>query len=233
MKFTVGFIANKSRKHIFGLAHDCGMDFINTIKKDFNIENVSAKDIRIKKECPRWVKSEYLIEVDEKLVPQIPQFNSRSHTQVIVPEGFIGKYYGPTLLTYRDPREKPSWLARVFKNKKQHVEYIVAFDVDYENLILDWIKAGCPDFWETNEDHDIYYSKKKYKMILNSGEEFEFKNCRSINDAIDQLIGSLKYGEKSSLDFYQEQHTSWYTVVSSIKSIVLQNEEPDEENNAN
>lgn len=140
---------NRKFSQVFCVSYDeTGTDLIDkliayltTLNYDmstFNIENIIDA-------CDMNSGSSYSIEISEySLLKLIPSFNGKHSISVNVPNHYFNKYIKEKISIY-DGR---NWFDKMLGRKKTISSINLEFEITpRKEIIMDWIKDGCPAEW--------------------------------------------------------------------------------------
>ena len=160
--FTVKFkVPFKGAKHIIGTTGEWGLNLVKEVREKIG-KKVHVDKLRINSSCPIGNTSTISIHVtDETMISKIPWFEYMNDVNVIVPEGFIGQYHYLHVKTFMGS-DFEEFLRRLFHRP---ASYHVSYKVDNKSILNDWIKDGCPKFWNIREE-DVVADNNQYNMYV-------------------------------------------------------------------
>jgi len=200
MMFQVKFqLPNDRCLHIRNLTTTTGMDAIRLVRDEVGA-HIPTRNITVEHSCPAFNNSTYNVFPSEEHLDQINAFgvfDAKDMVTVVIPDGFLGKYWDMTIENTGIVSDNVTFIKRMTTMDRRKVSsFKASFDVNNNNLITDWIAAGCPLTWTAPE-------------MKISDSEFD------PNIIYSTLVRDGKLGE------YSYSHQSSRLVGDNIKDIVL------------
>jgi|GEM_PF-6356042 len=201
MIFTVNFkLPNKNSLHIHNMTNNIGMELVELIHEELGFK-VAAKQLFVFHECPAFNNSIYHINIsDENIINKIPQFRTREKIQVTVPDGFLGKFWdmqinrSNTITNYSTLRFILSGFSKKLMN------YDIRFAMNDNEIIKEWIKAGCPEKWNVNENTIVHHPDYTFWVMLTACNKHEtkvqFKNNIHGTNIKEAVLTSKEFAEE-------------------------------------
>lgn len=200
MIFQVNFkLPNENCLHVHGLTDSLGMNLLSEIRQEIGAK-VPAKQITVKHYCPSFNNGTFPIYLTDKQLDQVEHlqlFNAREIIDVIVPDGFLGRYW-KMYITKGIVSSDYTFIQSMIKSQRMVRTYEVNFELDSDEVFNDWIDAGCPQTWEDSRKLKIDDVDQDYRFMAISRHKQN---------------GSLKYFEEEGHDFN--------LVGTKIRDIVL------------
>lgn len=167
MQFYVNFILpnNDECLHIRNLTDSMGVDFIDAIQEEIGV-NVPADQLMIKNDsCPSWNNGTIVIELKDSQLHKISQLKARPEVTVMVPDGFIGKYWELKIDNIGIDSTKYNFIKRIFTQSRMVSNFNVEYKLNKIQIISDWIEAGCPEYWGIDKDDETITDGNKYIIV--------------------------------------------------------------------
>ncbi len=199
MMFQVKFqLPNDRCLHIRNLTSSTGMDAINMVRAEVGV-HIPTRNISIEHSCPSFNNSTYNVFPTEEQLDQINAFgvfNAKDMVNVIVPDGFLGKYWDMSIDNIGIMSSENTIFNRLLTlDKRKLSSFKVKFDVNNGSLIEDWIAAGCPLTWTPPEiriDDSEFDSNIVYSTLTREGNKppysYHQQSSRLIGDNIKDIV---------------------------------------------
>jgi len=170
MHFAIIFkLPNEDCLHVSNLTDSIGMDFVNVVRDEIGAQ-VPARHISTTHSCPSWNNKAYRLTIEtDDTISRIPQFAARELVTVIVPDGFLGKYWNMKI-TNKGFNQNVGVFKRMYGRYKMTHDYNVEFEIDDLGLLNDWIFDGCPEIWGMEEEKlkSLISPSRNYYIIKRS-----------------------------------------------------------------
>ena len=189
MQFHINFILpnNNDCLHIRNLTDSMGMDYIDDIRKEIGA-NVPAEQLMVRNgTCPTWNNGTVVVGLNDTRLHNIPQLKAKTEVTVMVPDGFIGKYWDQKIDNIGPDSSTYGFWARMLKSSKLTSKFNIEHKLNRVQLISDWIKEGCPEYWGIDKDDETITDGNKYIIVSTDSSNYSGEWKTYIND--DEYLG--------------------------------------------
>ena len=144
---------------------------------------------------------------DETIIRKIPQFFARTCVNITVPGGYMGRYYKLKV----EPRYEA--IKRAFlPTQKKIVACKIYSELDKNELVLDWIAAGCVESWNIVEIKQL----KNYLITTIDSDGSKYKRsfvATNLGQAYEKFVVHMQ-----SLNSYYNIHS----ILASIHDVEIE-----------
>jgi len=159
-----------------------GMDYIDEIRKEIGA-NVPSEQLMVRNNsCPTWNNGTIVVALNDNRLHNIPQLKARTEVTVVVPDGFIGKYWDQKISNIGPDSSTYGFWARMLKSSKLTSKFNIEHELNRVQLISDWIEAGCPEYWGINEGEETITDGQKYIIVSTDSSNYSGEWKTYIND---------------------------------------------------